>query len=59
MNTNILYPTTKDNYFNGQNIEAKISWQSILPSKDSEINPVGFDLNLTYNYEFNDFNDKR
>lgn len=54
---NTLYPTTKDNYFNGSNIEAKYSWRSILPTKDDEINPVGFDLNLTYNYEFNDFNE--
>ena len=54
---NTLYPTTKDNYFNGSNIEAKYSWRSILPTKDDEINPVGFDINLTYNYEFNDFNE--
>jgi len=54
---NTLYPTTKDNYFNGSNIEAKYTWRSILPTKDDEINPVGFDLTLTYNYEFNDFNE--
>jgi Tol biopolymer transport system component len=54
---NTLYPTTKDNYFNGNNIEAKFTWHSILPSKDDEINPVGFDINATYNYEFNDFNE--
>ncbi|MFZ1518324.1 MAG: biopolymer transporter Tol [Ignavibacteriaceae bacterium] len=52
-----LYPTTKDNYFNGSNIEAKYTWRSILPTKDDEINPVGLDINLTYNYEFNDFNE--
>ena len=52
-----LYPTTKDNYFNGSNIEAKYTWNAILPTKDSDINPVGMDLNLTYNYEFSDFND--
>lgn len=52
-----LYPTTKDNYFNGNNLEAKFTWHSILPTKDDEINPVGFDLNLTYNYEFSDFNE--
>ena len=53
-----LYPTTKDNYFNGNNIEAKYTWHSILPTKDDEINPVGFDINLTYNYEFSDYNEK-
>ena len=52
-----LYPTTKDNYFNGHNIEAKYTWRSILPSKDDEINPVGFDINAIYNYEFNDYNE--
>ena len=55
---NTLYPTTKDNYFNGSNIEAKYTWHAILPTKDDEINPVGFDINLTYNYESNDFNNE-
>lgn len=53
-----LYPTTKDNYFNGNNIEAKYTWNAILPTRDSDINPVGMDLNLTYNYEFSDFNNE-
>ena len=53
-----LYPTTKDNYFNGNNLEAKYTWHSILPTKDDEINPVGFDINFTYNYEFSDYNEK-
>jgi len=57
-NNNGLYPTTKDNYFNGQNIEAKYTWHTILNSKDDEINPVGFDINFTYNYEFSDYNEK-
>ncbi|RPI65228.1 MAG: biopolymer transporter Tol [Ignavibacteriales bacterium] len=53
-----LYPTTKDNYFNGNNLEAKFTWHSILPTKDDEINPVGFNIDFTYNYEFNDYNEK-
>lgn len=53
-----LYPTTKDNYFNGSNFEAKYTLHSILPTKDDEINPVGVDVNLTYNYESNDFNNE-
>jgi Tol biopolymer transport system component len=52
-----LNPTFKDNYFNGRNFEVKYTWHSILPSKDDEINPVGFDINATYNYEFNDYNE--
>ncbi|MBK7230557.1 MAG: PD40 domain-containing protein [Ignavibacteriales bacterium] len=55
---NTLYPTTKDNYFNGNNIEAKYTWHAILPTIDDEINPIGIDLNLIYNYEFNNFNNE-
>lgn len=53
-----LYPTTKDNYFIGRNAEARYTWKSTLPTKDEEINPVGFLIDLAYNYEFNKFNDK-
>lgn len=55
---NTLYPTTKDDYFNGNNLEAKFTWNSIAPTKDSDINPVGFNIDFTYNYEFNDYNEK-
>lgn len=51
-----LYPTTKDNYFIGRNLEARYIWKTILPSKDDEINPVGFTIDLAYNYEFSKFN---
>jgi Tol biopolymer transport system component len=54
--TSILYPTTKDNYFIGRNFECKYSYEFILPTKDSDINPLGMMLNFTYNYEFNKFN---
>lgn len=53
---NSLYPTIKDNYFIGKNFETKYFYEAILPTKDSEINPVGLLLDLTYNYEFNKFN---
>jgi len=53
-----LNRTFKDPYFNGSNLEAKYSLHSILPAKDDEINPIGLDLNLTYNYESNDFNNE-
>lgn len=53
---NTLYPSTKDNYFIGRNLEAKYTWLSILPTKDDDINPVGMNIELTYNYEFNKFN---
>ena len=54
---NTLYPTTNDNYFIGRNIEARYTWKSIMPSKDDEINPVGFLIDLAYNYDFNKFNE--
>ena len=53
---NTLYPTTKDNYFIGRNIETKYTFEAISPTKDSDINPVGMLLDVTYNYEFNKFN---
>jgi Tol biopolymer transport system component len=55
---NSLYPTFKDNYFIGRNIETKYSYEAILPTKDSDINPVGMIIDLRYNYEFNKFNYK-
>jgi len=48
----------KDNYFIGRNIELKYTWDSFLPSKDVVINPVGFALDLTYNFEFNKYNEE-
>lgn len=54
---NTLYPTTHDNYFIGRNLEARYTWKSILPTKDDDINPVGFSIDLAYNYEFNKYNE--
>jgi len=53
---NTLYPTTKDNYFIGRNIETKYTFEAISPTRDSDINPIGMLLDFTYNYEFNKFN---
>ncbi len=55
-NSSILYPSTDDTYFIGRNIEAKFAWDVIAPTLDAEINPIGFALDFTYNYEFNKFN---
>jgi len=54
---NTLYPTFNDNYFIGRNFETRYTWKAILPSKDNEINPVGFSIDLAYNYEFNKYNE--
>ncbi|NWF49515.1 MAG: biopolymer transporter Tol [Ignavibacteriaceae bacterium] len=54
----ILYPTTDDTYLIGRNVQVKYSYESILPTKDDEINPIGMDIDLLYSYEFNKFNDE-
>lgn len=46
----------KDRYFIGRNIEALYTWENILPKRDADINPNGFDISFAYTYEFNDFN---
>ncbi len=51
-----LYPTTNDTYLIGRNLQIKYKLDAMLPYKDAEINPVGAELALTYNYEFNKFN---
>jgi len=51
-----LYPATDDTYLIGRNLQVKYTYKKILPQVDEEINPIGLDLALTYNYEFNKFN---
>lgn len=53
---NTLYPTTNDTYLIGRNFQIKYTLDSEAPYIDSDINPVGGKLQLTYNYEFNKFN---
>lgn len=55
-NDNGLYPTTDDTYLIGRNFQLKYSLDAILPYVDSDINPVGAELEVIYNYEFNKFN---
>ena len=55
-NDNGLYPTTNDTYLIGRNLQIKYSLDALLPYVDDEINPVGAQLDVTYNYEFNKFN---
>ncbi len=55
-NSTVLYPATDDTYFIGRNFEAKFMWESFLPYRDNDINPIGFAVDLAYNYEFNKFN---
>lgn len=51
-----LYPTTKDNYFIGRNFRIKYEHKGIIPNIDSDINPLGREISLQYDYEFNQFN---
>jgi Tol biopolymer transport system component len=53
---NTLYPTTDDTYLIGRNFQLKYNLDAKLPYRDDEINPVGAELEITYNYELNKFN---
>ncbi|MCF8260486.1 MAG: biopolymer transporter Tol [Melioribacteraceae bacterium] len=53
-----LYPTTNDTYFIGKNIRLLWRHQSYIPNIDRDINPIGRKIELKYDYEFNEFNDK-
>jgi Tol biopolymer transport system component len=55
-NIDQLYPTTHDTYLIGRNFQLKYNFDSKLPYIDSEINPIGAEVELTYNYELNKFN---
>lgn len=55
---NILYPTTNDVYLIGRNFQVTYSIEQMMPHKDADINPIGFNAELRYNYEFNKFNDE-
>ncbi len=54
----ILYPTTKDKYFIGRNFQFKYTHKRLLPTVDTDINPVGREIELQYNYETNKFNNE-
>lgn len=54
----ILYPTTDDTYFIGRDFRVKYSFSAIARTRDRDINPIGFKANVTYDYEWNRFNDE-
>ncbi|MCK6613135.1 MAG: biopolymer transporter Tol [Ignavibacteriaceae bacterium] len=51
-----LYPTTNDEYLIGNNFMLKYTYSSLFPYVDSDINPVGTQIDLTYNLELNKYN---
>jgi hypothetical protein len=55
---NYLYPTSTDKYFLGRNLQIKYSHETIIPTVDSDINPVGRKVEFKYDYEFNRFNNE-
>ncbi|MBK8945674.1 MAG: PD40 domain-containing protein [Ignavibacteriae bacterium] len=55
-NTTTLYPSSSDNYFIGKNLQLTYSFNSIYPTTDSDINPVGIEVEAKYNYEMNKYN---
>lgn len=56
-NINQLYPTTNDTYLIGRNFQLKYTFDALVPYVDSEINPIGAQVEFTYNYESNKFNE--
>lgn len=53
-----LYPTTKDTYFIGRNIQLTF-WHKVFEShKDADISPIGRDVTFQLNYENDDYNDE-
>ncbi|HEX2961388.1 MAG TPA: biopolymer transporter Tol [Ignavibacteriales bacterium] len=51
-----LYQKTKDTYLIGRNFQIKYHHELLLPYIDSDINPIGSEIDLQYNYEMNKFN---
>ncbi len=53
-----LYPTTNDTYLIGRNFQLTYSFKYLLPYIDSDINPIGTEFELRYNYESNKYNNE-
>jgi len=54
----ILYPTTDDTYFIGRDFRITYSYSAIARTRDTEINPIGMELDFIYDYEWNKFNEE-
>ncbi|MCU7495079.1 MAG: biopolymer transporter Tol [Ignavibacteria bacterium] len=52
----VLQQKTKDTYLIGRNFQVKYHHEMLFPYVDSDINPIGRELDLQYNYEMNKFN---
>jgi Tol biopolymer transport system component len=52
----ILYPTSDDTYFIGRNFRLSYNFEAFERSRDTDINPVGLEVDFIYDYEWNRFN---
>ncbi len=57
-NTSILYPTTNDKYFIGSNIQVTFDHKFRRLNVDNDINPIGREIEIKYNYEMNRYNNE-
>ena len=57
-NTYELAPTTDDTYFIGRDLRLTYNFEVIAPTRDNDINPIGAKLKITYDYEWNRFNNE-
>ena len=55
--TDELSQKFNNTYFIGRDIRVKYNWSSIIPTRDREINPIGFSFEFIYDYEWNEFNE--
>jgi Tol biopolymer transport system component len=51
-----LSPAFDDTYLISSNFQVKYNFDLLMPYRDAEINPVGVQMELKYNYELNKFN---
>lgn len=54
--TTTLYPSSSDDYFIGKNLQLTYSFAALYPTVDTDINPVGMQIEARYNYEMNKYN---
>lgn len=51
-----IYRSSKETYFKSNDFSLTYDYESILPSKNSDINPIGRDINIRYDYEISKLN---
>ncbi len=54
--TTILYPSTDDEYFIGRKLELNYRYKQLKPTVDTDINPVGREVNISLSYNFDKYN---